>query len=96
LPNLHLPRLLADECVYQATSDFVRGLGCDLITIQDANLAGAKDKAVIELATDLERVLLTRDLDFSNVLIYPPGHYLGIIVLKIAPSTIPPVHYVLE
>lgn len=92
----HLPLLLVDECVYRVTSNFVRGLGYDVLTVQQAGLAGAKDEKVIQLSSELERVLLTRDSDFTNVLRYPPVNYPGIIVLKITPLVIPQVHYVLH
>lgn len=42
----------------------------------------AVDEAVLALATQLDAVLLTIDLDFSNVLRFPPKTHQGIIVLR--------------
>lgn len=42
----------------------------------------ADDKAVIDIATQLDAVLLTTDMDFSNILIYPPEKYQGIIIMR--------------
>jgi hypothetical protein len=42
----------------------------------------AADPDVIALAQRLDAALLTVDLDFSNILDYPPGDYAGIIVMR--------------
>jgi predicted nuclease of predicted toxin-antitoxin system len=66
-----------------------------VVTVQELGLAGASDDAVIDKALALGRVLLTRDMDFSNILLYPPAQYLGIVVLKMSPTTVDDVHQVL-
>ena len=40
-------------------------------------------------------MLLTADLDFANIKHYPPSEHLGIIVLRISPSTQGQVHNLL-
>lgn len=45
----------------------------------------APDADVLALAQTLDAVLLTEDLDFSNILDYPPQNYAGIIVLRYMP-----------
>jgi predicted nuclease of predicted toxin-antitoxin system len=89
-------RLLADECVYKVTTDFLTSLGYDVITAQELGLSGADDDIVIDKALVLGRALLTRDKDFSSILLYPPAQHMGIVVLKINPMTVPSVHKVLE
>jgi predicted nuclease of predicted toxin-antitoxin system len=89
-------RLLADECVYQATVEFLRGLSYDVVTVQELGLEGAKDVTIIQQAVALERALLTWDMDFSSILLYPPAQYLGIVVLKMTPQTTHAVHSVLS
>lgn len=42
----------------------------------------ADDKDVIAVATRLDAVLLTTDMDFSNILEYPPEKYQGIIIMR--------------
>jgi predicted nuclease of predicted toxin-antitoxin system len=71
-------------------------LGYDVITVQSIGLSGADDDAVIGQAVALGRVLLTRDIDFSSILLYPPAQYLGIVVLKMTPATTNAVHQVLQ
>ncbi len=46
----------------------------------------APDAEVLALAGKLDAVLLTVDLDFSNILIYPPAQHGGIIVLRYQPD----------
>ena len=48
--------------------------------------AAATDMEVLELAKRLNATLLTVDLDFANVLDYPPAQYGGIIVLRYQPQ----------
>jgi len=44
--------------------------------------ADAPDVQVIALAQEQDTVLLTFDLDFANVLQYPPKDYAGILVVR--------------
>jgi predicted nuclease of predicted toxin-antitoxin system len=87
---------LADECVYRATVDFLRGLGYDIVTVQDLGLAEAEDSIVIHHAVTMGRILLTRDMDFSSIILYPPARHLGVVVLKMTPQTMSAVHAVLS
>jgi len=96
LPEKPPLQLLADECVYKATTDFLIELDYDVVTAQELGLAGADDDTIIAKAVALGRVLLTRDVDFSNILLYPPAQHLGIVVLKMGPATMSAVHNVLR
>jgi predicted nuclease of predicted toxin-antitoxin system len=42
----------------------------------------APDADVIQLAGELDAILLTIDLDFANILDYPPEQYGGIVVMR--------------
>jgi predicted nuclease of predicted toxin-antitoxin system len=89
-------KLLADECVYKATVDLLRSWGHDVHTAQDAGLAGKPDDEILAYAIGHERVLVTIDLDFSNIRHYPPKTHKGIIVAKMRPRNAEQVHHVLE
>jgi predicted nuclease of predicted toxin-antitoxin system len=89
-------KLLADECVYQATVTLLRSWGYDTVTVQEARLAGKPDEEILAFAVAHERVLLTIDMDFSNIRHYPPKAHTGIIVLKIRPRSEDDVHAVLK
>ena len=57
-----------------------RGLDCQ--TVRDENLTGADDSDVLEAAVKEDRVLVTLDRDFSNVLLHPPEKTAGVAVVR--------------
>jgi len=82
-PRSDIPSFLADECVYQETIDFLRSRGFDVVRVQDLGLGGASDREVFTKAQELNLVLLTNDLGFSDIRSYPPSGHRGIIVLRL-------------
>jgi len=46
---------------------FARSWGHDVLTAQDAGLAGKSDEEILAYAIMHERVLITIDMDFSNI-----------------------------
>lgn len=94
MPN---PNFLADECTYTETIEFVRGLGFDVIRIQDLGLREAPDPVIFAKAQELGRVLLTNDQGFADIRAYPPSTHCGIVVLKLTGyNATPQVHAVLQ
>ena len=47
---------------------------------------GVDDETVINIAREKNLVLITRDSDFADEMMYPPGSHPGIIVLKVHPT----------
>jgi predicted nuclease of predicted toxin-antitoxin system len=88
--------IFADECVYKVTVDRLRSWGHDVLTAQEAGLAGKPDEEILAYAIRYERVLITIDMDFSNIRHYTPKSHKGIIVAKIRPRNANQVHKVLE
>ncbi|MFQ5632419.1 MAG: DUF5615 family PIN-like protein [bacterium] len=88
-------KIFIDECIWQVTHDFVRQLGHDIVTAIEAGLGGEDDEVLLAQAVSENRAFLTRDMHFSNILLYPPAKYPGIIVLKIKPQTTTAVHQTL-
>jgi|DewCreStandDraft_4_1066084.scaffolds.fasta_scaffold459306_2 predicted nuclease of predicted toxin-antitoxin system len=75
-------RLYADECVYAKTVRLLRDRLHDVLSVYDEALQQVDDEILLQRAQQLERVFLTRDKEFSNILLYPPSVYRGIIVLR--------------
>ncbi len=74
--------ILLDNCVPHRYLRLLREWGYDA-TLMTAHIpADAPDTDVIALADELDAVLLTVDLDFSNILDYPPSDYNGIVVMR--------------
>ena len=53
-------KLLLDE-MYAGLQEYFQILGWDVLTIQDAGLRGAKDKAIVEYAKNNNLLLVTQD-----------------------------------
>jgi len=56
--------------------------GFDADTVAGENLSGHDDSIVIARCRSESRILITLDLDFSNIHSYPPQSYSGIIVFR--------------
>ena len=89
-------RLFVDECVYAVTTQTLRSWGYDVVTAQEAGLDNHPDEDLLGFAVSEERILVSIDMDFSNVRHYVPTESRGIIILKIRPSVIQQVHDVLK
>ena len=74
-------RVLLDEDVHIKVLDWLVERGHDVIRVP----SGLKNGDVLALAKRESRVLVTRDKDFSNRLMYPPDQHPGILVLRIHP-----------
>ena len=68
-------RIFIDECVWQDTRDYITQLGHDIACVEEHGLSGADDEIVLEHAVSESRAFLTRDMHFSNILLYPPANY---------------------
>ena len=72
-----------DENMPPVVADLLRGEGHDVRTVYDQGLRSCSDPEVIAACQAENRVLLSLDLDFSNILVYPPEDYAGLIVLRL-------------
>ncbi len=88
-------KILLDNCIPGKTGKLLQEAGFSIITLKELGKSSASNSEVLYLARTNEALLLTCDLDFSNILIYPPGSHCGIIVLKISAATERPVYSVL-
>jgi predicted nuclease of predicted toxin-antitoxin system len=58
----------------------LRALGHDAVSVVELGLSGADDPVVRDGAIQQERVLVTLDADFANVLRFPPSETPGLCV----------------
>lgn len=58
-----------------------------LFSVLEIGLSGAGDEEVRAAAIADQRVLLTLDADFANVLRYPPAETPGVVRLRLHPAT---------
>lgn len=73
-----------DENLPQSLAEMFAAAGHDAHSVVQQALGGQSDARVIEVCSREQRALVTLDLDFSNILAYPPAKFAGIIVLRLA------------
>jgi predicted nuclease of predicted toxin-antitoxin system len=61
----------------------LRTAGFAADTVDDERLSGADDQIIAERVQHERRILVTLDLDFSNIQTYPPKQYAGLIILRL-------------
>jgi len=71
-----------DENLPSEVVDLLNRHGHDAVSVFDQQLAGHPDQDVAIVCRYEERVIVTLDLDFSDIRVYPPQDYYGIIVLR--------------
>ncbi len=76
-----------DENLPELVRESLGEYGHDTHTVADEGLAGAQDETVLQACVFEDRILITLDLDFSDIRAYPPGSYPGIWVLRPAKQT---------
>ena len=72
---------LDENLPVEATALF-RAAGLDAMSVAEQALAGHADDRIAEVCRAEGRALVTLDLDFSNVRVFPPASHPGIVVLR--------------
>jgi predicted nuclease of predicted toxin-antitoxin system len=88
-------RFLLDQDVYAVTARFLSDLGHDVVPVARIGLSQAEDQEILRVAQERNRVLVTRDRDFGN-LVFVQALGAGVLYLRILPSTQSAVHAELE
>lgn len=57
--------------------------GHDVHTVPEESLVGRPDGELFRAATDEQRILLTQDLDFSDVRKFRPGTHAGVVLIRL-------------
>jgi predicted nuclease of predicted toxin-antitoxin system len=71
-----------DENLGAPWADFLGGFGYDVHTVPQEGLSGTSDAALFETCIREQRCLISLDLDFADVLRFPPERTAGIAVLR--------------
>ena len=75
-------KLKIDENLPAECAVLLRKAGFEADTVVHERLMGADDIVIASRSKAEDRVLVTLDLDFSNVQAYPPAQHAGIVVLR--------------
>ena len=76
---------LLDHCVPNKFLNLLKSWGYTATAVNQHIAADSDDSDVIQLAQKLDAVLVTVDMDFSNIFDYPPQNYAGIVVIRYEP-----------
>ncbi len=88
-------RFLLDQDVYAATARFLSRFDHDVVQVAQIGLSQADDTELLRVAQEQNRILVTRDRDFGN-LVFVQALGAGVIYLRILPSTQQTIHSELE
>jgi predicted nuclease of predicted toxin-antitoxin system len=89
-------RFKVDENLPPEIVDVLHEHGHDAATVFEQGLRGKEDYEIAEVARQESRVVLSLDLDFSNILQFPPENYSGMIVLRLRNKSRQAVRAVVE
>ncbi|OFZ66540.1 MAG: hypothetical protein A2V79_03880 [Betaproteobacteria bacterium RBG_16_56_24] len=64
-------------------ADLLKAAGHDAMTVYQQSLGGASDERILDVCKDEDRILITADLDLSDVRRYPPAQTPGYMVLRL-------------
>jgi len=73
-----------DENLPIEVAQRLRSVGYDAMTVLEQVMGGETDPNLYRVCQQEERVLVTLDLDFSDIRTYPPSESAGIMVLRFA------------
>jgi len=76
-------KIKLDENLGPSTAEIFREAGHDVLLTVEQGLGGREDRVLIEVCRAEDRCLVTLDLDFANILNFPPRRYAGIAVIRL-------------
>jgi predicted nuclease of predicted toxin-antitoxin system len=75
------PKFLMDADMPRSSAAVVRSLGFDVQDVRDLGMRYARDQEIIDYALNADRVVITRDLDYGEIIRYP--QHPGAIILRL-------------
>ena len=76
-------KVKVDENLPREAADLFRQAGYDAVTVGEEGLCGRPDAVIATVVRHEDRVLVTLDLDFSDIRAYPPEQFAGLVVLRL-------------
>jgi predicted nuclease of predicted toxin-antitoxin system len=89
-------RFKVDENLHWEIAELLGSHGHDALTVFDQGLRARSDREISDMCQSEKRILVSLDLDFSNVLLFPPKHHPGMIVLRLRRKSRSAVRRVIE
>ena len=84
-------RFKVDENLPKGVEQILQETGHEATTVLNQKMGGDADGRLAAIRKSENRILLTLDTDFGNILAYPPSDYPGIIVIRTKDQSKPTV-----
>ena len=85
--SMQKPKFLLDADMPRSSAEVIRSLGFDVKDVRDLGMRYAKDQEIMDLLWKRARVVITRDLDYGEILRYP--QHPGAIILRLPTGFVP-------
>jgi predicted nuclease of predicted toxin-antitoxin system len=76
-------RFKVDENLPVEVAELLQAAGHDAATVNDEGIGGAHDPDLAALLRHENRAIITLDVGFGDIRLYPPHEYPGIVVLRL-------------
>ncbi len=76
-------KFFLDENIPFSSAKMLKDLGHEVEHVRTVGLRGSSDTKVAEYAREHDSILISRDLDFGNILLYPQGSHHGVLVIRL-------------
>src|SRR2546430_344315 len=73
---------LVDASLPRATGDLIRQHGHQATDVRDIGLGTASDQDIADHARRHQLAIVSGDMDFGNVFLFPPANYHGLVVIR--------------
>ena len=81
--NLRDVKILTDENISPKVVGFLRDIGLDVLDVKEQHLYGYEDDAILDIAYQEQRFILTHDSDFGTLAVNMGKPYYGIVYLRL-------------
>ena len=85
-----------DENLPSDVANLLQAKQHDAMTVYEQGLRGCSDREIALICQQENRVIVTLDIDFSDIRKFPPQNYTGIIVLRLSDQSRPAVINVIK
>ncbi len=76
-------KFFLDENIPNSSMKALEDLGYEVEHARTAGLKGCSDEDIAKYAKEQKAVLVSKDLDFGNVLWYPEGSHHGVLIIRL-------------
>jgi len=87
---------LLDMGLAQRTALFLRAQGYDAVHLREQGLQRLPDEQIVQKALAENRIILTHDLDFGQIVALSRGQYPSVITFRLADMRAPTVNQYLQ